>query len=202
MSLSIETIEKNWKSYLWIIDKHITDRKESVLAMVNELADTISTAPSSCSTNTHGAYPGGYLEYVLKSVKGCADQMKLYSSMGVDINFTAEELIMSALFHDLGKIGDSEKELYVIQDDAWRKEKLNEAYKINPEVATMTIPDRSLYLLQKYGIRLTRIEYMAIKLYEGQYNEGNKHYFQSYSDIKTMLPYVIQTGVFMAKNSN
>jgi len=118
----------------------------------------------------------------------------LWKKMGADIDFTDEELVFSALFHDLGKIGDLGVECYLPQNDNWRRDKLNEQFTINSELPFMLIQDRSLYLLQKFGIELSHNEYMAVRLHDGVYDDANKAYFFSnYPDAKfrTNIVYIL-----------
>ncbi len=68
--------------------------------------------------------------------------------MGADVStYTKEELVFSALNHDLGKMGDEHNDAYIPQDDQWRRDKLGEDYKFNDRLEFMSVPDRSLHLL-------------------------------------------------------
>ena len=86
-----------------------------------------------------------------------------------------------ALNHDLGKIGDLENDYYIETDEAW-KNKRGIKFDINPAVYYMAIEDRSLYLLQHYNIRVTPREYVAIKIHDGLYQDGNKSYFMQWGE--------------------
>ena len=44
----------------------------------------------------------------------------------------------------------------------------------------MRVPDRGLWILQHYGIRVTDKEYIGIKLTDGIYDEANKAYYITY----------------------
>ncbi len=48
--------------------------------------------------------------------------------------FTTEELVFSALNHDLGKMGSEDEDSYIPQTDQWRKDKLGEDYMFNTKV--------------------------------------------------------------------
>jgi len=45
---------------------------------------------------------------------------------------------------------------YLPQTDKWRQDKLSEMYTNNPELDFMLIPDRSLFVLQKFNIPVTK----------------------------------------------
>jgi hypothetical protein len=58
----------------------------------------------------------------------------------------------------------------------------------------MLIPDRSLFLLQQRGIRVSLKEWFGIKLHDGLYDESNKPYFITYdknSRLRSNLPYIL-----------
>jgi len=63
----------------------------------------------------------------------------------------------------------------VTQKDDW-KYKRGEVFAYNNELKYMSVTDRSLWLLQHYGIRLDKDEYLAISLSDGQYVDANKNY--------------------------
>ena len=58
--------------------------------------------------------------------------MQIWEEEGADMStFTNEELVFSAINHDLGKMGNEEHESYIPQTDKWRKDKLGEDYMFN-----------------------------------------------------------------------
>lgn len=200
--LSAEQIEKNWGKYLKIVDTFITsDRKEKLLALYEELSEEMVTAPASGKVAYHNAFPGGYVDHIIRVVQ-CSLHIKgLWEQMGAKIDFTDEELVFSALNHDLGKMGFKGEPNYIPQTDKWRQEKLGEAYGNNPKLPFMLIQDRSLFLLQSKGIQLSEKEYLAIKLHDGLYDDVNKPYYISFnpdSKMRTNLPHVLHQADFLA----
>ena len=176
--MEAEQIQKNWERHLAIVEKFVDEgRREQVLEMLSCLEDKMVLAPASGKSHFHNAFPGGYIDHVNRVVYCALKTKALWEEMGADINFTEEELVFSALFHDLGKVGDGEKEGYLRQTDQWRQKNLNEQYTPNKELPFMLIQDRSLYILQKFGISLSHNEYMAIRLHDGVYDDANKAYF-------------------------
>ena len=58
----------------------------------------------------------------------------------------------------------------------------------------MLIQDRSLFILQKFGIECSINEFIAIKVHDGLYDDTNKPYYISYkpeSKFKTNLPLIL-----------
>lgn len=201
MSLTAEQIAKNYEKHLKIIDHYIVDRGDQVKTMLNDLEDTYVMAPASGKSWYHNAFAGGYVDHVNRVVEYSVKQMKLYEEMGGTIDFTQEELVFSALFHDLGKIGDKDNASYIPQTDKWRQDKLHEMYTPNGELDFMLVPDRSLFTLQEYGIKVTKNEYLAIKLHDGVFSDANKPYFfsnQPNARMKTSIVNILHSADFLA----
>ena len=199
--LSAEKIAKNYEKHLKIIDLYITDRKDKVLEMINHMEETYVMAPASGKAWYHNAFAGGYVDHVNRVVEYSVKQMRLYEEMGGNIDFTQEELVFSALFHDLGKIGDGDSPNYLPQTDKWRQDKLSEMYSNNPELDFMLISDRSLYILQKFGIPLSIKEYLAIRVHDGVFEDSNKAYFFSHQESsrqKTSIISILHSADFLA----
>ena len=201
MSLTAEQIQKNWEKHLKIVDHYIVDRKKEVEAMLEDLSEIYVMAPASGKSWYHNAFPGGYVDHVNRVVEYAVKQMKLYKEMGGTIDFTEEELVFSAIFHDLGKIGTKDMASYIPQTDKWRQDKLHEMYTPNGELDFMLVPDRSLFTLQEYGIKVTKNEYLAIKLHDGVFSDANKPYFFSNnpnSRMKTSIVNILHAADFLA----
>jgi hypothetical protein len=65
----------------------------------------------------------------------------------------------------------------------------------------MLIQDRSLFLLQQYGISMSEKEYLAIKLHDGLYDDVNKPYYISFnpdSKFRTNIVYILHEADFLA----
>ena len=202
MELTAEQISQNWDKHLKIVDTFITgERKEKLKALYVSLADTMVLAPASGKPSFHNAFPGGYIDHVNRVVH-CALKVKaLWEEMGAIIDFTDEELVFSALNHDLGKIGSTEEDCYVEETSDWHKKNQGSMYKINSKLDFMLIPDRSLFLLQEHGITVTQKEYFAIKLHDGMYDESNKPYFVSYnpdSRLRSNIVHILHQADFLA----
>lgn len=202
MNLSPEQLLENWERHVKIVDHFITSpRKEAVLGMLSYLEDKMITSPASGKAFYHNAFTGGYIDHVNRVVEFSFKTKALWEEVGTPIDFSDEELAMVALFHDLGKIGDGNLEGYIPQKDKWRQEKLQELYLNNPELPFMILADRSLYILQKFGIVLTQNEFIAIRTHDGVYEDVNKPYFISHSPdakFRTNLVYIVHQADFLA----
>ena len=201
MPLTAEKIQKNYEKHLKIVETYIGDRKEQVLAMIKHMEETYVMAPASGKTWYHSAFPGGYVDHVNRVVEYAVKQSRLYKEMGGMVDFTEEELVFAALFHDLGKLGDGDSPNYIPQTDKWRQDKLSEMYTFNPDLDFMLIPDRSLFILQKFGIKVSQKEFLAIRLHDGVFDKANEAYFFSNvesSRQKTSIISILHSADFLA----
>ena len=199
--LQAEQILKNFEKHQKIVDHYITERKDAVKSLLDHLGEPYVMAPASGKSWHHNAFAGGYVDHVNRVVEYAVKQMKLYKEMGGDVDFTEEELVFSALFHDLGKIGDGDRENYIPQTDKWRQDKLSEMYTYNPDLDFMLIPDRSLFILQKFGIKVSQKEFLAIRLHDGVYDKANEAYFFSNMESsrqKTSIVSILHSADFLA----
>ena len=200
--LTAEQIEKNYDKHLKIINHYLeTNRAIECQNMLKHMEDTYVMAPASSKTWYHNAFAGGYVDHVNRVVEYAIAQHNLYEKMGGTIDYTEEELVFAALFHDLGKIGDGDNPNYVPQTDKWRQDKLSEMYTYNTELDFMLIPDRSLFILQKFGIKVSQKEFLGIRLHDGVFDKANEAYFFSNvesSRQKTSIISVLHTADFLA----
>ena len=201
MALSAEQIQKNYEKHLKIIDTYIGDRKDSIKEMISHMEETYVMAPASGKSWYHSAFAGGYVDHVNRVVEYAVKQSRLYRDMGGNIDYTEEELVFAALFHDLGKLGDGDRPNYIPQTDKWRQDKLSEMYTYNPDLDFMLIPDRSLFILQKFGIKVSQKEFLAIRCHDGVFDKANEAYFFSNvesSRQKTSIISVLHSADFLA----
>ncbi len=202
MNLSAEQLQQNWDKLLSYITKYISEpRREKLLAFYKQYEDRIIMMPASHKKEYHNAFPGGYVEHVLRVIEAALELDQLWQGFGVVENYTTEEVVFSALNHDLGKIGDEDNECYIPQTDSWRKEKLGEDYTYNNKIEFMSVPDRSLHLLYSNGIIPTKNELLAIKLHDGIYEEANKPYLMGWlpeQKPRTSLVFIIHQADFLA----
>jgi hypothetical protein len=203
MKLTAEQIQDNWGSFLSIIDSHIPGTRGSQLkSFYEQYAERIMLMPASHKKEYHNAFPGGYVDHVLRVVQCALKLHQVWEEMGVDTStYTIEELVFAALNHDLGKVGDEQNESYVPQTDQWRKEKLGEDYTFNNKLAFASVPDRGLFLLQQHGVVYSFNEMIAIQTHDGLYDEGNKKYLMTWSPEqkpRTALPFIVHQADLMA----
>ena len=203
MKLTAEQIQSNWEEFINNIEVHITgDRKEKLIEFYEKFQERIMLMPAAHKKEYHSAFPGGYVDHVNRVVKGALSMNDVWESFGCDMTtFTTEELVFSAINHDLGKMGSEDEESYIPQTDKWRRDKLGEDYMFNKKVAFASVPDRGLFLLQQHDIKYTFNEMIAIQTHDGLYDDANKKYLMGYlveQKPRTSLPFILHQADMMA----
>jgi hypothetical protein len=193
MSLFENNEEKVQQDYDKLMEYLKADpRWEQLKPMYDAFGDELALAPASGRAHYHNAFPGGYLDHVLRVTDTALKVAGLYKGMEGDINFTKQELVFAALHHDLGKLGFPGEPYYLEQDSDWHR-KRGELYKYNDNIQYMKVTDRALFMLQQYNVPVTLNETLAIKLSDGVYDEGNRAYLMNHTPypMKTNLMYIV-----------
>ena len=203
MILTAEKIQSNWITFNNHIETHITgDRKQQLLDFYKKFEDRVILMPAAHKREYHSAFPGGYVDHVNRVIEASLKMYDVWEQFGMDITtFTVEELIFSAINHDLGKMGDSEHEAYIPQTDNWRREKLGEEYMFNKKLAFSAVPDRGLFLLREHGIKYSFNEMVAIQTHDGLYDSANEKYLKGFmpeQKPRTSLPFILHQADMMA----
>ena len=200
--LTAEQIQTNWESLITIINKYVGEgRRENLLKMYDDFKDRMMFAPASAKDAFHNAMPGGYVEHILHIISHSLELKELWEKNGAMINFTDEELVFAAMHHDLGKVGDLEHDYYVPQDSEWHRKNQGKIYSHNPSLQYMKVPDRALWLLQHYEVKVTDKEYLGIKLADGLYDDANTAYLKSYNpdfNLRSNMAYILHQADMMA----
>jgi len=98
-------------------------------------------------------------------------------------------------------MGQQEGEYYQPNDSQWHMDKLGQMYKFNTDIPAMKVPERSLFILQEIGCKVTQNEFITIKIHDGLYDESNKFYFmsgQKETRLRTHLPLLMHQADHMA----
>lgn len=200
--LTAEQIQENLQKFYAIIEKYISEpRATKLLALYQSQEDLLAFAPASSKASFHNSFTGGYVDHVNRVVEAALKVAGLWEEMGGSIDFTHEELVFSAINHDLGKLGIGGVPRYIPNDSEWHIKNQGANYKPNVELQFMPVQDNSLFILQKEGIQLTMNEFIAIKIHDGLYDEGNKPYLisgQNESKLRTSLALILHQADMMA----
>ncbi len=203
MQLTEEQIAQNFKDLLSLIKTHIdNERGDNLVDMYNSYSEKVMFAPASGIEHYHNCFVGGYVDHVIRVTK-CADQLyALWRGMGADMSgYTREELMFAAINHDLGKIGDTTQDYYVPCPSEWHRKNQGKLYDINPHIQNMSVPHRSLFLLQNHGIKVSQNEMIGILIHDGMYDEANTKYLKAWDKnrkIHNNLPLILHHADHMA----
>ena len=203
MKLTDKQITDNWAELQEIISTEFSGtRKDNLLAMYSFFEERMVIAPASGLEHYHNCFEGGYVDHVLRVIKCAKELHKSWNLMGAtSSDFTEEELMFSALNHDLGKIGDREFPYYIPNPSEWHRKNQGKIYDYHPNLRHMSVPDRSLFLLQDFGIPFTVNEAIAIRCHDGLYDQANEAYFKTYNpqkELQNHLPILLHHADHMA----
>lgn len=196
MELTAEQLNDNYKELLGYIGKYFEgDRKNKLVKFYKAHEERLIIMPAAHKKGYHSAFAGGYVFHVNNVIKNAIVSFDVWSWAGSDLaGITLENVVFCALNHDLGKMGTREEEAVYPSQDEWRKKNLGEMYKFNTNLAYMTVPDRSLFLLAQAGIGMSQDEWIAIKTHDGLFDQANEAYFKSFipeNRFRTPLPLII-----------
>lgn len=175
-----EEIEENFSKFrTWCTQ--LNARSENVLEMVDFLGTKLALCPASSKKDYHSSYPGGLVRHSLNVLENAVRIRRTFKW-----NISDESLVISALFHDIGKIGivtdEAEKTLvdFYIDAEEWKQKRYGDLYEVNKDVNRASLfmgtPQRSVFVMQQFGIKLSREEYLAILLNDGWVVDANKDY--------------------------
>ena len=201
-NLTEQQLLDNYQKLLDVVEEHFDgERKEKILKMYDFFKERIIVAPASGKPNYHYCFVGGYVEHVLHIVQTAKELMGVYERVGGVIDFTLEELVFSALHHDLGKVGDMDHDYYVPQESEWHRKNRGEIFTHNGNLSYMTVTDRAIFILNHFGVKMSQWEYIGLRLTDGMYEEANKSYYMSYNPdwgLKSNIAYILHQADMMA----
>lgn len=202
--IGADQIKVNFEEFQKLTKEYFgnSSRYPHIGSIIDVWKERFMMAPASNKDWYHNAFPGGYLDHVLRVNKIANQLYKLYDFHGSPINFLLEELNFATMFGQLGKLGVEGGEYFIKNDSDWHVKNMGMVYKFNPNLAAMKIYDRTFFLLQQAGIPLTQNEYLAIRAQEGLFDESNKFYFysgQKETRFQTALPMIVSQAIQTAQ---
>ena len=188
IELTPEQLQSNWDKLIELIEETFEgERKEKLLEMYNHFEDRMMLAPASGQEHFHNCFPGVYVDHILNIVHYSKEFYKVWKDNGAYVDdYTEEELVFAALHHDLGKAGTLTEAHYIPNPSEWHRKNQGKIYTNNPDLKFMTPPDRGIWILNQFGIKMTENEYIGIKLTDGMYDEGNIQYLKSFAPEKKL----------------
>jgi len=178
------------KNYVKTITLHQQFELSDLVKLIENFAEEYATTPASTDEKYHCAFPGGLAYHNLYVLQWIG---RFAGAMGAD-KFSKKSLLKVSILHSVGKLGDVDIPYYLPVSEDWKIKK-GIYFEFNPLLSYMKIPQRSLYLAQKFGVELSEEEYLAVLLADGQLDETNRPY--KYKDPN--LAVVLQNAVYWAR---
>ena len=145
--------------------------KEAIDNLFSLYGERFFAAPASTKLEFHNCFPGGLAEHSLRVYAILKDLAETY---GKEID--PDSLIVTALLHDLGKMGNETEPFYKRKNSKWHETKLGLFYEINKDLLYLDHAHLSLYMLQKHNVPLSQEEFQAIITHDGPYIPGYESY--------------------------
>ena len=138
------------------LKQKVTVRKDSFNRFLALLESGTTWLTSPASTRFHLAEEHGLLKHSV----GVAETLLRFREFLAPA-ISEESCVIVGLLHDVGKLGMPGKQLYLPNDNEWMVKNRGIRYKINPDVVSMGLAVRSIFLVSQY-IQLTEAEAQAI----------------------------------------
>jgi hypothetical protein len=174
-----ETVKSNWETFENLCGRLSDNNINMLLATLGE---RLITTPNNTHDSDTGCCAGGLIQM---SLEVTSNMRKISSTFDLDISTSS--ILKVGLLHEIGKVGTLEKNLFVEQDSDWHREKLGQFYKYNEDILKATVPDRTLFLLQHFGVKLSPDEFYAIRLSQGAHHDENRFYLNSTPSLANCL---------------
>lgn len=193
--LNEEQIHENWKRFREIVNtEFVGERKDKLNKMYDHFEERAVIAPASGKEHFHNAFPGGYIDHVLRVIDFAVEDAEKWEKRGTMINFTREEVIFSAMHHDLYKLGDLDEDYYVPNDSQWHREKQGAIYKFNDKLTNTDSDGQTFFILAQFQIPYTKNEYVGIKCTDGMYAESSEYILKQHDaskQLRTNLVFIL-----------
>jgi hypothetical protein len=161
----------------------VIERAEEVAKFESFLREKTTWLTAPASTRFHLARERGLIDH---SLNAALSILKLRQALAPDNS--EESCIIVALYHDVGKVGLPGKPYYVPCPPRGQDRKAGTRYMVNPELAHLDLPSRSLYLISKF-VPLNEDEMQAIRYHDGQYISENQSVAHRETELTRLLQY-------------
>lgn len=128
---------------------------------LDDNAERVMLAPASTRKDFTCCYPGGLVEHSLRVLQNAAKLRQVYAQTeSVETN----SLILTSLYHDIGKVGTDTKEYYVDNTSDWHRDKLGIMYNVAERFQHVPVAQLSLYRLSQNRVEIDIDEWYSISV--------------------------------------
>lgn len=155
-------------------------RGDGALDLMNAYIRSLIDAPASTDPKYGNAIEGGFVDEryrILLVARNICEGRGINTSIADNPSFAS--LAFLCFFGDIGLLGIDPNTPLLVDSEAWMK-KRGQLYQRNPHHPNMAWSDVSLYLLNKYGIKMNQTEFLGVRISGGIHLEENRHYASLY----------------------
>lgn len=198
MSDNIEqTLIDNWELFLGLVNRiEHPEVKKGLLDFCDHYDTRIMTSPAATKTEYNGAFAGGLVWHSLNVLKYMKELNKVYGSA-----CSVDDMIVVALFHDIGKIGNREHDYYNAQESDWHRNK-GFMFEVHPELVKTPVIARTFWWLSTYKIPMSENVVEALfSLYTSNTNNRVNELY-NVNDLGLLLQQAVRASCIKNKGVN
>ena len=150
--LNTEQIKENYSKYFEMAKKYnfFTD------SLADVLGENFISAPASTQVDYNNAFEGGLCDHILRVTRTA---LTINKGLPEDLKIDMGKIIKVGFLHQIGKTN-----LFKKLASVWHNER-GIMYEFNNDMISMSVSERSIFMIQKAGIPLDEIEHQAILNY-------------------------------------
>lgn len=201
--MNAKEIKEQYNLFREKINTLFPTRSTQLNKMYDYFEERLVMLPASGVEHYHNAFPGGYIDHVLRVMDFSEREWIHWEKNGLKVdNFTLNELLFAAAHHDLGKVGmKGEYNPYQPNSSEWHRKNQGKIYNHDSAQPFMLVPDLSIFTLQQFGVPMSWSEFLAIRTHDGVYDRANEAYYFSHgldSKARTNINQILHNADFMA----
>lgn len=179
--LEESTLIKQYEKYVTLLERFFPS--EGAKALIEHFGERLVLCPAGLTID-EGGYPGALVDRALRIAQKSKQLVQ-----AAELPVEPSSAVRAALVAELGRLGDldAEGELYLVQTSDWHREKLGQNYKYNEFCSRTSVPHRTLFLLQHFGLQLTQEEWVAVLTFGGLHLPENAFYGNKKNDLIDLL---------------
>lgn len=176
-------INANYLNFIKYLEKYHCYSEQ----MINELGDKIKIAPYSMQLDYGGAEPGGLVDVTLNVLCKIGAEINNYalgSNGGDKISHPTLAVNQNMLMRVLLLLNIAKAEMFVENPSEWHRRNLGKLYEFAETKTKLKLGQRSLFLCQKYGIKLEEEEFEAFLTIDQADDTGERFQSPLYTVVK------------------
>lgn len=133
----------------------------TLLKYLEENAERVMLAPASTKRDYTCCHPGGLVEHSLRVLQNAAKLRQAYNLMDT---VSTQSVILTSLYHDIGKVGTEAKEYYVDNNSDWHRDKLGVYYNVADRFQHIPVSQLSLFTISQNKVEIDIDEWYAVSM--------------------------------------